>query len=118
MKAHASMVKATETFLSLRKPGAGKVLFEMEHKEVIRQLMKDRIKAKTTTSDATKTPAKPNPGTEYQNALTELWDKVNQESFNVQAHTKDIFECVYPLVFIYALVDMYLKITGIKIISS
>lgn len=40
-KPHASMVKATEVFLSLRKPGAGKILFEMENKEAIHTAMND-----------------------------------------------------------------------------
>lgn len=88
-------MKATEVFLSLRKPGAGKVLFEMENKAEIRKLMNDRLNASsTTTADATKSTKKPNPGAEYQAALTELWGRADQDSFNDRAHTKDIFEYV------------------------
>lgn len=90
------MVKATEVFLSLRKPGAGKVLFELENKAEIRKLMTDRLNAasQSTSADTTKATQKANPGAEYQNALTELWNNADQESFNARAHTKDIFEWV------------------------
>lgn len=95
-KPHASMVKATEVFLSLRKPGAGKLLFETENKEAIRTLMNDRLNAASqgTTADASKAAKKLNPAAEYQNAWSQLWASADQESFNERAQTKDIFEWV------------------------
>lgn len=88
------MVKATETFLSLRKPGAGKILFEMENKEAIRTLMNDRLNAASqgTTAEATKAVKKPNPAAEYQNAWSQLWADADQDSFNERAQMKDMFE--------------------------
>lgn len=108
------MVKATEVFLSLRKPGAGKVLFEMENKAEIRQLMNERLNAASQSTSASK---KANPGAEYQNALTELWDKADQDSFNERAHIKDIFEWVYVW-YIRDFTNFDLGHSGIKIISS
>lgn len=63
------------------------------------QLMNERLNAasKSTTADAAKATKKANPGAEYQNALTELWNNSDQESFNARAHTKDIFEWVWLL---------------------
>lgn len=93
-KPHALMVKATEVFLSLRKLGAGKLLFETENKEAIRTLMNGRLNAASqgTTADASKAAKKLNPAAEYQNAWSQLWASADQESFNERAQTKDIFE--------------------------
>lgn len=39
--------------------------------------------------------------------ITVAWVSIyNQNFFNKRAHTKDIFKCVCPLVFIYAFVDI------------
>jgi len=110
-KTHQSLVKAAEALISFKKPAAGKALFEKENKEEILLLMKiklDALKAKgidvrteknadngdaSTKDDGGKEKKrKENAGAEYQKALTELWEKADQDGYDERAKGIDVNE--------------------------
>lgn len=104
-KTHQSLVQATEALISLKKPAAGKSLFEKENKEEILLLMKkklDTLKAKgvedldnvdnATSEECKEKKGKENAGAEYQRALTELWEKADQDEYKERVKGNDVDE--------------------------